>query len=408
MELWQFRPVRDLDGDFSKPDIIDTYQTAPQIVENMLIDSDFGVDPSKTEGPTRLATAVDSFATGGVLMPLDPTDWPMTMAELATLLVSTGELDIVITPIEFDANNNFGLIHCYNGNYGTNLSGSLAFQYGMGARNVRALRWSEDMSNMCNKLWYYLGPKCDDQHWQANITGTAGTQFPITAVNQGTQKFTVTGDASGLNPPPFPSTIVITGSTGNDGSYTVVSAVFGAGVTVVEVNEAIPSATANGLLQSDFWTNCTNNPTDQAKWIGWHNAVVAADGDDVGQTPGTSRYQYDVRMDIQVFDALGNAQDCTTAGLGIAQYCLMKKQWLEESWIRSMPRQLVHISPTRDTGVGEFDIGDLVTVEAAAAVKGGFSGVQRVYEYTITWDAEESVCAIGELQVSSDNEGFGP
>ncbi len=34
------------------------------------------------------------------------------------------------------------------------------------------------------------------------------------------------------------------------------------------------------------------------------------------------------------------------------------------------------------------------------------SGAQRIYEYTISWDATDSVPSIGELQVSSDNAGF--
>jgi hypothetical protein len=88
-------------------------------------------------------------------------------------------------------------------------------------------------------------------------------------------------------------------------------------------------------------------------------------------------------------------------------YCLFKNQWLREAFIRLKPRQIVHVTPTRDTAIGTFDIGDLITVEATTDVNGGFSGAQRVYSYTVSWDAEESVPAIGELQVSSDQENFG-
>ena len=56
-------------------------------------------------------------------------------------------------------------------------------------------------------------------------------------------------------------------------------------------------------------------------------------------------------------------------------------------------------------GINPFDIGDLVTVEAVSDVKGGFSGAQRVYRYTISWD-QDSVCEMSELQVSSDAEGL--
>ncbi len=406
LELWQWRPVRDDDGDFSNPTIIDDFLSAPQIVEAMLQNSNNQIpafnNAADTEGPTRLDPI--GFATGGVSMKTTPVDWPMSMAQLATLLVSTGSLDIVITPIEFDADDNYGQIECFNGDYGTDLTSTVAFQYGMGQYNVRSLRWSEDMTKMCNKLWYYLGPKCDLQHWQANITGSAGTQFPIVGVNIGTFKFTVTGDATGLIAGDM---IIITGSTGNDGTYTVIGSVFSSPNTEVEVFEVISSAVADGFIQSDFWTVCSTDPTSQAQWIGWHNGVVAATGSDLGQTPGTSRYQYDVRMDIKIFDAFGNATDCGPSALGINDFCMQKKNWLTEAWLRQQPLELVHITPRRDTAIGEFDIGDLVLVEANSDVKGGFSGAQRVYEYTIAWDAEESTPAIGELQVSSDNEGFG-
>jgi hypothetical protein len=70
-----------------------------------------------------------------------------------------------------------------------------------------------------------------------------------------------------------------------------------------------------------------------------------------------------------------------------------------ESWIRQQPRELIHITPTRETAINAFDIGDLVKVEATSSVRGGFSGSQRVYEYTISWD-NDGVLALSELQTS--------
>jgi hypothetical protein len=66
----------------------------------------------------------------------------------------------------------------------------------------------------------------------------------------------------------------------------------------------------------------------------------------------------------------------------------------------------VHITPTRETEIGTFDIGDLIWVEASTAVRGGFSGAQRIYEYTISWEAESSTLELSELQTSVNNEGF--
>jgi hypothetical protein len=55
--------------------------------------------------------------------------------------------------------------------------------------------------------------------------------------------------------------------------------------------------------------------------------------------------------------------------------------------------------------VGDFDIGDLVAVNAGVMFRGGFSGVgQRVYGYSVNWNAE-GVFELGEVQTSSDQEG---
>jgi hypothetical protein len=66
---------------------------------------------------------------------------------------------------------------------------------------------------------------------------------------------------------------------------------------------------------------------------------------------------------------------------------------------------MVHITPTREAGIGSFDIGDLVTVRASSAVRGGFSAKQRIYEYTISW-SDDGVLAISELQTSPTGEGL--
>ena len=343
LELWQHRPVRDppgsLDpGDMSNPTIVGDNVYGPQIVQAMIDGSEnVALIPSKAEGPTFLAAG--AFAAGSADLTGVPVDWPMTMADLATLLVGTGTTDIVITPIELTDSGftcggatvyNYGQIDVYNGDYGTDLSGTVAFQYGMGAYNVRALRWNEDMTNMCNKLWYYIGPRVptiDDpdslQHWRANVTASANFD-PCVCVN-----------------PP-----------------------------------------------------ACDTPNDI------RDNIVALQGTGCG-APGDSRGDFGVRMDIKTFDAEG---DQNTPLIG---YCLYKNLWLREAWLRLQPQTLVHVTPTRDTAIGDFDIGDLVLVEASPAVRGGFSGVQRVYEYTVSWD-EDSVPAIGELQTSPDNGGFGP
>ncbi len=428
LELWRYRPVRDPGsdveftsscgisapindpGDFSKPDILADFVTGPNIVEAMCFASEnIALGADDAEGPLFLAfdTPASTFECNGADLSGAPKDWPMTMMELASLLTSTGELDIVCQPIELDVNGNYGRLSAYNGDFGTDLTATVTFSYGMGTYNVRSLRWNTDMTKISNKLWYFLGPKCDDQHWYNNITATAGTQFAIVAVNIGTFKFTVTGDATGYA---VGDVLVITGSTGNDGTYTVFSApVFAAGQTEIEVNEVIPDATADGFIQSDFWTACgCCDPACAKTCADVHAGVVACEGTEAGE-PGDSRGDYGVRMDIKIMDgagdnSTGSGADCVE--LSPASLCLWKNQWLREANIRCLPQTIVHVTPQRDTGIGTFDIGDLITVEAQADVNGGFSGGQRVYAYTISWDSEDSVPALGEIQVSSDQENF--
>lgn len=68
----------------------------------------------------------------------------------------------------------------------------------------------------------------------------------ITAVNQGTPSFTISGDQTDF----FAAAeeIVISGSTGNDGMYTTVLIELDGGDTVITVLEAIPSAVADGAI----------------------------------------------------------------------------------------------------------------------------------------------------------------
>lgn len=322
LELWQWRPVRDDDGDFSLPEIIQTYEFAPQIVQAMFnnsVDTTLGgggPPPTDAEGPLRMR--LNSVAGGTKTMIGAPTDWPMTMAELATLLVSTGLLDIVVTPIEFDAFDNYGQLDLYNGDFGNDLTGSVSLDYGVADDEISAFRWMTDMTSMCNKLWYYLGPRkktggdpAGNQHWEANITG----------------------DDPGLAYPP------------------------------------------GGALSPP--ASAANNQIGVARYA--------------------SQQTYDVRMDIKIFDALGDE--------AVVARDLYRRLWQIESFLRANPQTIIHVTPTRDTGIGEFDIGDLVLCEAVANVRGGFSGAQRVYAYTASWDTD-SVVEIGELQVSSDQEGF--
>ena len=331
MEMWQWRPVRDDDCDFTLPQIIDDYVTGPQIVEAMLLNSEGeggccsgctdceDTDAEFCEGDLFLDYG--TFEGSGVSLLGAPADWPMTMAQLFSLLVSTGCLDVVITPTD-PGGGVMGEVNGYNGDYGSDLSGSVNFEYGTGAFNMRGFRLNQDMTIMSNKLWYYMGPRIQtpsdpagNQHWCFNVTG----------------------DDPNL-PDPIPN------------------------------GETLATLLANRL---------------------------------------TSRSTYGTRMDLQIFDAAecppgGGDTDCCGKTAAASLYReLWRNRWETESWIRYQPRDLIHITPTRESEIGTFDIGDLVGLDIPVM---SVSGAQRVYTYTVAWD-NDGVLALQELQTSPTADG---
>lgn len=347
MFLWQWRPARsgpdsDDPGDFSNPHIFrDPYVLGPLIMQQLLFQSEVDTDPNFGEGD--LFIVYGDFPTGGVDLSGAPEDYPMTIAEAFELLASTGELDGVMTPID-SVPGKMARVDMYNGNYGTDRTASVAFEYATGAHNVRALRMTEDSTNVCNKLWYYLGPRAltvrdpaGDQHWNANITG----DDPFL-------HYTTDGE-------PGPG-----GKSVN---------------------------------------------SDNTQYVALNNPL----GDRIydSRTGGCG-----VRMEVRIYDAQGDENPSEFREL-------YRRQWQNESWLRAEPRILIHVTPVRTSeamslppgvspiAIGDFDIGDLVTVTAGPVVRGGFTGAQRIYEYTVSWD-EDGILEVGELLTSSDQEGSSP
>lgn len=78
-------------------------------------------------------------------------------------------------------------------------------------------------------------------------TCSVGQKVNITGINQGAKTITVAEDKSAVA---WNQKITISGSTGNDGVYTVVS-VSGSGPTVITVHESLPNATVDGALLTE-------------------------------------------------------------------------------------------------------------------------------------------------------------
>lgn len=88
--------------------------------------------------------------------------------------------------------------------------------------------------------------QCLDRDETLVFSGTVGESVSVTGVNTGSKTFTVAEDYSFLA---AGDRIRISGSTGNDGFYTVVS-VSGSGPTTITVVETPASAVADGLVHA--------------------------------------------------------------------------------------------------------------------------------------------------------------
>lgn len=95
-----------------------------------------------------------------------------------------------------------------------------------------------------------------------------------------------------------------------------------------------------------------------------------------------SRAKYFTRMLVRIFDNSIDARDAH------------RRWWLMESFLRAKPRTLVYLSPQRGIAPS-FGVGDLIHVEAGSRFGGGFSGVQRVMQYSYRWDVD-GVIELGE------------
>lgn len=332
MVVWRFRPARDLidsysgdAGNLSDPSFIERQQTGPQIMEEILTASEMWnvISTGESEGQLFLDLNGSTFAGGGADLRGAPVNWPMSIADIATLLTNTGELDIVIEPIKggtgstvpgntpsgntsagnpwSDQNNfqNIGKVHCYNGDYYTDLSATVHFDYATGDYNARLLRRSEDMNTIGTKVTYYLGPRLDQQHWRSSVTGS---------------------DLLVLNP---------------------------------TLNSARDAArTAYGMF-----------------------------------APPTS-----------IFDSF----ESDTSARPLYEY-----SWLTETLLRLTPRVMTYITPVRDGayGPGDFDIGDIITVNIGSKARLAATGIQRIYAYTIEID-EDAVESLGEFECSPDQDAI--
>lgn len=174
MWWWRRRPARDAAGRFALP-IFASPITAPEILKTA-VDQTVSAD-----GTIALDTSGGTFETDGPdLGPFKIDNWPAKLSELATTLSDTGVCDIVVAPAEGlgteDGLELMGVLSAYT-EAGTDKTATVHFDYGTGDFSLDEVTVIEDADTICNRPYYYLGPKPSNslRRYQGNITPPANS-----------------------------------------------------------------------------------------------------------------------------------------------------------------------------------------------------------------------------------------
>ncbi len=285
---WPFRQVQDADGDYSDPSIFQDFENAVDVME-AAIDNDVANDGAY--GITVGSVTPSTYD----LIGYKPTDWPWTMQHLWDFLVNTGTLDVMLNP-----GVGGSTVDLHPGDAGSDLSGSVVFDYNTGSFNCMGAKYTFDMKNTITRIRYFLGPKRpfyrgDIQHYSADV-------------------------------------------------------------------------------QIDDPNLDIYDPVKQAQ--------IDAQSASMEGTTGLLR-------EVQIYDANPPLPDGVNppeltgeSALRDLYYAL----WQSEMLVRTVPRRLLSLTPDPNTGVGSFQVGDIIT--ANAVLRTSVGGAQRVYRYTVEQDTE--------------------
>lgn len=156
---WDRMQMMDADGDYSDPSIIADNENACDIMHAALSNW------NSFEGGSDLSPG--SSAGGVPLIGFKPVDFPWSLDRLREFLVNTGQLDVV-------ENHGAGTVDFHAGDFGSDLTGSVALEYGTGSFNCMAAKYTFDFTKTVSRIRYFLGPKRpqydgDIQHWAGDV-----------------------------------------------------------------------------------------------------------------------------------------------------------------------------------------------------------------------------------------------
>lgn len=182
------RLVRDDTGNFIQPSFGDTITGADLLYQAFVNSQQTGAesDPTPGEGPLPIDIGDGSRFSSTVNLSMDNfLSWPLYLGDLVAKLANTGVVDIGARPIDpTESLDPYAMIAMSAADtLGSDVSGTVHFDYWTGSHNAKEAVYDEDFSTICNKLYDYLGPPLPGGlRWPDNITpGTAGTTIDPTA-----------------------------------------------------------------------------------------------------------------------------------------------------------------------------------------------------------------------------------
>jgi hypothetical protein len=173
------RPVRDETGNFIDPTFnSDGPASGPDLIKQILTnsqgtDDEGGANPGEGPLPIALTGTFDLSVPPAVdLSPSDTMDWPVLCGDFVTQLMESGVCDVYMRPVDpAEDLDPYVMVELSAVSlFGDDKSATVHFDYFTGSKNAAEAEHIEDFSTICNKLYDYLGPRIDQEHWRANIT----------------------------------------------------------------------------------------------------------------------------------------------------------------------------------------------------------------------------------------------
>lgn len=172
------RPVRDDTGNLINPTFVSSVGgqdeiSGPDLIKQALTNSQAA--PPLGEGPLPIDLEEGDFDLDVPpaidLTPTGSMDWPILIGDFLAMLVETGVVDVRMRPLDIgEVDNPYHMVSLSAVSaFGTDRTATVHFDYWTGSKNAMECRHVEDFSTINNKLFDYVGPRLDEQHWRGLI-----------------------------------------------------------------------------------------------------------------------------------------------------------------------------------------------------------------------------------------------